>query len=66
MFWIILIATFVLFGVGYWLYTIGKKVKAEEKLLVKQYHSVRRKVERHNRFAKYSRKHFAKTPTIKK
>ena len=61
-----LIAALFVFGVLFVLYTIGKKVKKEEKELVEQYHTVRKKVERHNKFAKYSRKHYAKTPTIKK
>jgi hypothetical protein len=61
--WIILIATLVIFGVGYWLYTIGLNVKAKEVEIVK---SVKKEKKRQRNLLKYSRKHFAKTPTIQK
>jgi len=63
MIWITLIVVFVIFGVGYWLYTIGIKVKAQEVEIVK---SVKKENKRQRNLLKYSRKHFSKTPTIKK
>lgn len=54
-----LIAAFVIFGVGFWLYTIGRKTKEQEKEFVKQI----KRHKRHSRFMKYSRKHYAKVPS---
>lgn len=46
----------------YFLYRLGKKVKDKEEEIKYIFEDKKR----HNRFAKYSRKNYAKTPTIKK
>lgn len=64
MIWIILIATFVLFGVGYLLYSIGRKTKEQEKELEKWLNEEKVKAKKKRTLHGYSRKHYAKTPTI--
>ena len=66
MFWIILIAAFVLFGVGYWLYTIGRKTKKQEKELEKWLNKEKVKAKKKRNLHGYSRKHYARVPTISK
>lgn len=62
MWWIILIATFIIFGVGFVLYTIGKRVKHDEKKFAEMFneHKIKQKL------VKYKRKNTPKVPTSKK
>lgn len=64
--WIILIAVLIVFGVGYWLYTIGRKTKDQEKELERWLNEEKVKAKKKRNLHGYSRKHYAKTPTIKK
>lgn len=62
MWWIILIASFIIFGVVVFiLYTIGKRVKADEKKFEEMFneHKVKQKL------VKYKRKNTPKVPTKK-
>lgn len=66
MIWITLIAVFVIFGVGFWLYTIGRKTKEQESEIKKFLNVEKGKAKKKRNLHGYSRKHYAKTPTIQK